>query len=132
MLTGYSVLIAASVLATLFLAVRVLGLHGNAATTLSFLTLAFAQLWHVFNMRAPGEALLTSDVARNRWVWGALALCTALLLAAVYLPGFSGLLRLRAPSARGWALVLGMSLVPLLAGQVIFALRRRNRPVPTS
>jgi Ca2+-transporting ATPase len=131
LITGYGVLIAASVLATLFLAVRALGLRGDDATTLSFLTLAFAQLWHVFNMRAPGEPLRKSDVAGNGWVWGALALCTVLLAAAVHVPSLAALMRLRTPSARGWALALGMSLVPLLAGQLLLMLRRK-RPRATS
>ena len=53
------------------------------------------------------------------WVWGAVALCVALLLAAVYLPGLSDVLQARDPGAEGWALLLGMSLVPLVVGQVV-------------
>ncbi|MHC4938496.1 MAG: cation-translocating P-type ATPase [Planctomycetota bacterium] len=107
-IVGYALLIGAAVLGTLYGAVRVLDLHGDAATTLSFLALAFAQLWHVFNMR---------DAGRNPWVWGALVLCTALLLCALYVPALAALLRLVPPGAAGWLLALGMSLVPLAAVQ---------------
>jgi Ca2+-transporting ATPase len=119
LISGYGVLIAASVLASLYLAVTVLGLEGDAAITLSFLTLAAAQLWHVFNLRGPGSGLLRNEITRNRWVWGALALCIVLLLAAVHLPPLSRVLRLEAPTPAGWLLVAGMSLVPLLLGQVL-------------
>ena len=52
-----AVLLTAATLATLLIGHQWLGLEGDALVTLSFLTLAFAQLWHVFNMRgaAPGR-----------------------------------------------------------------------------
>ncbi|UCE87499.1 MAG: cation-transporting P-type ATPase, partial [Deltaproteobacteria bacterium] len=122
-IVGYATLIAACVLATLYVAVEVLALPRRAAVTLSFLTLAFAQLWHVFNMRTAGSPLVRNDVTRNPWVWGALALCVGLLLLAVYAPGLSALLRLERPGATGWAVVLGLSAVPWAVGQAL-----RSRP----
>jgi Ca2+-transporting ATPase len=123
---GYSLIITASVLGSLALALRWLQLDTPRAVTVSFLTLAFAQLWHVFNMRERGSGLLRNDLTANRAVWGALALCTVLLLLAVYLPGLSGILKLSAPGGRGWALVAVMSLVPLTAGQIYTSWPRRN------
>ena len=52
-----------------------LDLDGKSAVTVTFLTLAFAQLWHVFNMRHPRSGLLRNEVTRNPWLWGALLLC---------------------------------------------------------
>lgn len=97
------------------------------AVTVSFLTLAFAQLWHVYNMRAPGSAFLRNDVTENPFVWGAIALCTAPLLAAVHLPGLSDVLRTASPGPRGWAVVISMSLMPWAAGQVLKEVRGRQR-----
>ena len=74
-------------LAAFALALGPLGLRPAEAVTVSFLTLAFAQLWHVFDMREPGSPLLANEITRNPWVWGALALCSGLLLAAVAIPG---------------------------------------------
>ena len=109
----FSLLISASVLATLWIGARGFSLQGDELTTLCFLTLAFAQLWHVFNMRdARG-----SDIARNPWIWGALGICLLLLLGAVYLPSLAALLRLEAPGARGWSLAIGMSLIPWVVAQ---------------
>jgi Ca2+-transporting ATPase len=122
-IAGYGLLITAAVLGALALAIYGLGLPDEEAITISFLTLALAQLWHVFNMREPGSRLLRNDITRNVFVWGALALCLVLVLAAAYVPGLSDVLQVQAPGLKGWGLVLGMSLLPLLVGQAIKAIR---------
>jgi Ca2+-transporting ATPase len=98
---------------------RWLNMAQEQAVTLSFLTLAFAQLWHVFDMRERGSSFARNDVTENAYVWGALLLCVFLLLAAVYLPGLSDILRVRYPSLAGWGLVVGLSLVPWAVGQIL-------------
>jgi Ca2+-transporting ATPase len=115
---GYGSLITLSVLGTFALAFSWLNLSQDRAVTLSFLTLAFAQLWHVFNMRAREAGLFRNDVVGNVYVWGALALCVALLLGAVYIPILADVLTVVAPDVRGWTLVLGASLLPLFFGQL--------------
>ncbi len=115
--SGYALLITAAVLGAFALALGPLGLSRTEAVTVSFLTLAFAQLWHVFDMREPGSPLLSNEVTRNPWVWGALALCAALLLAAVALPGARDVLQIAWLDARSWALVAAASLTPTLVGQ---------------
>lgn len=110
-----------------FLAGRVwLELEGDALVTISFLTLAFAQLWHVFNMRDIRSGLVVNGVTRNPVVWGALALCTALLLAVLFTPPAAMLLRLVPPSPEAWAVIVIASFIPLLVGQVGKAIARRR------
>jgi P-type Ca2+ transporter type 2C len=93
-----------------------LRLDSKGAVTVSFLTLAAAQLWHVFNMRERGSGRLRNEVTRNLWVWGALALCAGLLVAAVELPPFARILQLEDLDSHGWALVVGASALPALLG----------------
>lgn len=114
---GYGLTITASVLGALALALRWLDMEDRQAVTVSFLTLALAQLWHVFNMRDRGSGVLRNEVTQNPFVWGALGLCIGIVLAGVYLPGLSMVLHLVDPGSEGWLLVLGMSLIPLLFGQ---------------
>ncbi|MEJ2025263.1 MAG: cation-translocating P-type ATPase C-terminal domain-containing protein, partial [Deltaproteobacteria bacterium] len=116
---GYGFLIAISVLAAFKIALLFMGMDTGRAVTLSFLTLAFARLWHVFNMRDSGSPLLNNDITRNPFVWGSLALCALLLVAAVYLPGISTALSMVSPGIDGWSVLLGMSLIPLLIGQTV-------------
>ena len=72
-----------------------------------------------------GSSLLAREVAGNLYVWGALLLCAAMLLLAVYVPPVARALRLVDPGARGWGVVMVMSLLPLAAGTI---LRRAGRP----
>ncbi|MEX2579433.1 MAG: cation-transporting P-type ATPase [Verrucomicrobiales bacterium] len=114
------------VLAALFLALEALGLPENTAVTVSFLTLGFAKLLFVLNLREPRSGIFKNDIFANRWIWAAWALCASLLLAAVYLPFLSGVLRTEAPPAAGWLLIGGLSLVPVVIGQVWLILRSRK------
>jgi len=123
----WAALIGACVLGAVLVGVGVLGLDSLGAVTLSFLTLGFAKLWFVFNLRDRGSGLLANDVVRNPWIWASIALCAALLLAAATLPGLSGLLETRAPDARGWAVVLAISAVPVLVGQTLRIVQARRR-----
>lgn len=116
---GYGLMITFAVLGALALALTWFGMERKQAVTVSFLTLAFAQLWHVFNMRNPGSGFFRNDITRNRFVWGALALCCGLLLLAIYLPGFSHVLQVVHPGREGWTLILGMSAFPCLIGQLL-------------
>lgn len=124
---GFGILITIAVLGALAIALKGLGMDSTQAVTVSFLTMAFAQLWHVFNMRERGSSVFKNDVTRNPWVWGALALCTGLLFAAVYVGPLARVLELESPGLFGWALVALMSLIPCVAGQVWGWLRDRPR-----
>ena len=121
-IVGYGLLITLAVLGALWAALNWLDVSREQAVTISFLTLASAQLWHVFNMRDTGTNLLRNEITTNPYVWGALVLCAVLLLLAVYLPGLSDVLNTVNPGLNGWLLVLGMSLLPTIAGQILKAL----------
>ncbi len=118
--------ITVSVLTALVVSLSFLGFHDEKAVTVSFMTLAFSQLWHVFNMREKGTGLLVNDITKNPYVWGALALCFGLLIAAVYVPIFSRVLKLVDPGPSGWAIVCVMSLVILITGTATRAARGRR------
>jgi P-type Ca2+ transporter type 2C len=96
-----------------------LDLDGRATVTVTFLTLAFAQLWHVFNMRHPQSGPLRNEVTRNPWAWGALALCTALVAVPPYVAPVADVMHLAPLDAAMWAVVLVMSLAPLVAIQAV-------------
>jgi Ca2+-transporting ATPase len=128
---GLGAAIALSTLGALAAAVA-FGMEERRATSVAFLTLAMAQLWHVFNMRHRESHWLRNEITRNPWVWGSIALCGALLLLALYLPPLAELLSLSAPGAEGWAIALAASLVPLAVGQLALALLgwRAGSPAP--
>ncbi|MBC7447439.1 MAG: cation-transporting P-type ATPase, partial [Hymenobacteraceae bacterium] len=63
-----------------------LDLPSAVSCTVLFYALALAQLLHVFNFGTDRRAFWRSDVAHNPYVWGALGLCTVLLLGTYLLP----------------------------------------------
>ena len=122
-IAGSAALLTAATLGALLIGHQWLGLEGDALVTLSFFTLAFAQLWHVFNMRGPGSGMLRNAVTRNPYVWMAVALCMAILLLALYVQPLAAVLRIVPPDLAGWTLIVGASMAPLLVGMLIGAFR---------
>ena len=114
---GYGLLLTVSVMAAFWLAFK-MGMEKDQAVTVSFLTLALSQLWHIFNMRGRRTKLLDNEITRNPFVWGALATCVGLLLIAVYVPLAADILSLTHPGAKGWLLVLVASLFTCVVGQL--------------
>jgi len=118
---AYGFVITAAVLGAMAMALFSFGMEEKKAVTVSFLTLAFAQLWHVFNMRDKSSGLFNNAIVRNPFVWGALALCSLLLAATVYVPLLAEVLNVVDPGANGWMLIISMSLLPLVIGQIALA-----------
>ena len=119
MIGVYGVIIAGTLLGIFAIALRSLALPLEEAVTISFLTLAFGRLWHVFNMREHDSGLFRNEITVNPYIWGALGICTGLLLLATYTPGVSTVLSLVHPGLQGWGLILAASFVPLILGQLL-------------
>ena len=120
--TAWGLLIAATVLAAFATALTVFGMSAEEAVGISFLCFGFTRLWHVFNMRRRRSGVFVNEVVRSPVVWLAIGVGIALLLAAAWLPGLSTVLIPHAPDARGWGIVLGFSLLPLVLGQLLVSL----------
>jgi Ca2+-transporting ATPase len=118
-IVGYGIVIAIAVLTAFTLAYICLGADTRRAVTMSFLTLAFARIWHVFNMREDNTNIVKNEVTTNPWVWGAVVLCLGLIVSAVYVPVLSHVLKTVHPRGTEWLLIIGMSVIPLLGGQLV-------------
>ncbi|OIQ65925.1 calcium-transporting ATPase [mine drainage metagenome] len=119
-----SLLMTVGTFGTLAAATLWLGLDSASTVTVTFLTLAFAQLWHVFNMRGQWSRLMDNEITRNRWIWASLALCTALLVAPTYIPALASVLGLVPPDATMWALIFVMSAGPTVIWQALMIIFR--------
>ncbi|MBT8077975.1 MAG: HAD-IC family P-type ATPase [Gammaproteobacteria bacterium] len=115
----HGTVIALTVLAAMALAQYQLGFDTTTAVTVSFCTLALAQVWHVFNMRDDMRRVFDNEITRNPWVWAAVSICLALIAAAVFTPLMSSVLQLTNPGASGWLLIVAMSLVPLAVAPLV-------------
>jgi len=116
---GYlGMIIAVTATASLSIALDWLKMAEPQAVTVSFLTLGFARVWNVFNMRSPKTAVLRNDITRNRYVWFAVGICCFLLFSAALAPGLSSVLSCSSLDLPGWGLIAVMSLLTLAAGQI--------------
>ncbi|HKK07768.1 MAG TPA: cation-transporting P-type ATPase, partial [Gemmatimonadota bacterium] len=121
---AYGLLITAAVLGGFWAALVPLGLGTARAVSVAFSILAFAQIAHVFDMVEPESPPFLNEVSRNPWVWGAVALCAGLVLAALRLPFLSDALGLVDPGPAGWRLVAILAPAPVLAGRAWHVARR--------
>ncbi|MBL7215518.1 MAG: cation-transporting P-type ATPase [Phycisphaerae bacterium] len=125
---SYGLLITVSVMVAFWLAFK-MGMERQQAVTVSFLTLALSQLWHIFNMRGRGTDIFDNEIVKNPFVWGALATCVGLLLMAVYMPLAARILNLTHPGMKGWLLVLVASVLTCIVGQLFKQITRKPQAV---
>jgi Ca2+-transporting ATPase len=104
-----------------------MGMEKEQAVTVSFLTLALSQLWHIFNMRGRRTDLFDNEITKNPFVWAALATCVGLLLIAVYVPLAAKVLSLTHPGIKGWLLVLAASAVTCVVGQLLKQIKSKTQ-----
>jgi Ca2+-transporting ATPase len=115
-----------AMIAGVTLAAFVVGMrwHGAAgdglgsATTMAFMTLALAQVFHTFNARSQRRSAFDRPFT-NPWLWAAVVLCVGLQIAAVYVPLLQRLLHTAPPGAADWAVIAGCSLAPIAIVEVV-------------
>jgi Ca2+-transporting ATPase len=116
--------------ATLAAFVVALGWYGHGeglarAGTIAFATLALTQVAHTFDARSLRGSAFAPGYRGNRWLWGAVAVCVGLQLLAVYLPGLQRVLGTVPLTARDWALVGPLALLPVAVTEVVKGVGRR-------
>ncbi len=124
-IVGFGFVFTIAVLGSLLVAELLLGYSQSQAVTVSFLVLAFGQLFHVFNMRDPASPTIRNEVTRNPYIWGALALCLSIVLVVTYVPPLARVLSITPPDLSGWILVAAASLTPFAVGQIALLVRSR-------
>ncbi len=89
------------------------------ATTMAFMTLALAQVFHAFDARSQNRSVFTSRLFTNGWLWGAVAICLILQAAAVYLPLLQKVLHTVPPTTSEWGVIAGCSLLPVAVVELV-------------
>jgi Ca2+-transporting ATPase len=120
----HSLALTAGTFGAMALTILWLDLDGRSTVTVTFLTLAFAQLFHAFNMPHAESGLWRNEVTTNPWVWAAGALCAVLLAVPPYLAPAAQVLHLVPPSAAMWSIIIGLGIAPLFVTQTVMLLIR--------
>jgi Ca2+-transporting ATPase len=114
----HGLLISLAVLTCFSLALYVFHIGRQEAVSISFLSLGFARMCHVFNMKEKKSSFLRNELTTNLYVWGALGLC-ALLLFITFCTPLAGVLHVVRPGITGWILIGAAGIVPLFVVQII-------------
>jgi len=96
----------------------------RAATTMAFMTLALAQVFHAFNARSQRRSAFTDRLFTNGWLWAAVAMCLMLQAAAVYVPLLQKVLNTAPPALVDWGVIAGCSLLPVAAVELVKVIQR--------
>ena len=104
-----------------------MGWETRIAQTITFTTMAFGQLAHIFNVREKESFGLDRNILKNRFLILALIISVFLQLLAIYVPLLSNVLGTTALNATQWLLVLAGAVLPLLIIQTERAIKRRIR-----
>ena len=102
-------LLAGVTLLAFFVGMRWYGAEGAGlrhATTMAFMTLALAQVFHAFNARSQTRSAFTARLFTNGWLWAAVAVCLLLQVAAVYVPFLQAVLHTVPLTGADWGVVL--------------------------
>ncbi len=106
----YGAIIGLFVIGAYFFGLYYLEVSKEIANNIAFFSLAFIQIFHVFDMRDADEKLFINQVTTNRWVWMAITFCAAVLIAAYLIPGLNTLLSFQPMNLIPW-LVVGVTVV---------------------
>ncbi len=96
----------------------------RSATTMAFMTLALAQVFHAFNARSQKRSAFTSRLFTNGWLWTAVGMCLILQTLAVYVPLLKHVLHTVSPTVSDWGVIAGCSLLPVAVVELVKLIQR--------
>lgn len=113
----YSAAMTLAVIIAVLYAKYQLKLNDKDTNNIAFLTLAFTQLFHVFNMSSSQSNFFLNDITKNKFVWLAIVLCFGLLVLVYAVPQMREVLNLSVLPVSAWSDALLASLLPLVLVQ---------------
>lgn len=99
---------------------------------IAFITLSFAQLFHVFNMSSLHSKLIVNEITTNKFVWFALVICVGLLALVFMLPELRLVLKLSILAPQLWIVAILAALLPLIGIQTYVSIWKKMQSRKTS
>jgi len=97
----------------------------DVAATMTFVTLAFDELWRAYGWRSAWRNFWQVSPWTNLWLLGAIALSAAVVVATVVLPPVRTIFSTNPLTLAQWGIALGFSFIPFTAYEIWKAIRRR-------
>jgi Ca2+-transporting ATPase len=96
------------------------------SNNVAFITLAFAQLFHVFNMSAFDSKVFINDITKNKYVWLAVVICTGFMILVFISPQMRLVLGLDYLPTKIWIVSILASFIPLFLIQLYKIIFRKS------
>ena len=93
-------------------------------TTMAFLTMSMAEIFHSFNMRSQKGSVFTLK-NQNWFLWGAMALSLLATTAVIYIPGLSAAFGFTQISFAEYAVALGLAVLVIPLVELVKLLQRK-------
>ncbi len=90
--------------------------HGQ---TYAFLVLGISQLFYSLNFRSRKISVFAAGIFKNKWLIGAIILGILVQFAVVAVPFLESAFGTRMPDGRGWLLIFGLSVTPLVLNEIV-------------
>jgi P-type Ca2+ transporter type 2C len=114
----YAIAMTLSVILAVLYCKQYISAEHNVLNNVAFITLALAQLFHVFNMSSFQSGMLANEVTKNKYVWIALLICVGLIVLVYLIPTTRIALHLYILPVDAWIVCLVASLFTLFLGQL--------------
>ncbi|TCD23388.1 cation-transporting P-type ATPase [Pedobacter psychrodurus] len=122
----YAVLMTLSVLLAIFICMRYVSEKVEVINNVAFITLAAAQLFHVFNMSSLHSGMMKNEVTKNKFVWMAILFCFSLIALVYVFPQSRQALNLNIIPLKAWLAAIFAGTLPLLLVQLYKLILGKN------
>ncbi|MFW0718639.1 cation-translocating P-type ATPase [Pedobacter sp. N23S346] len=114
----YAVLMTLSVLLGIFICMKYISKDVEVINNVAFITLAAAQLFHVFNMSSLQSGIIKNEVTKNKFVWMAIIFCFSLIALVYLFPQSRQVLNLNIIPLQAWLTAICAGTLPLILVQL--------------
>jgi Ca2+-transporting ATPase len=83
--TAYSIIITVSIFSVFFYCRDYLLLDSRACNNVVFISLALAQLWHVFDLPSADVSFFKNEITTSRYVWVGLLICLLIMVTTYFI-----------------------------------------------
>lgn len=94
------------------------------AQTMAFVVLSVSQLFHAFNLRNETKSIFQSGLFTNKYLVGSMVLGIVIQLIIIEVPVLANVFEVFPLNLGDWAVVLGLSIIPLIANEIVKIFKR--------
>ena len=119
----YAIIITLSIFIVFIYSRDYLQLDMMICNNIVFISLALAQLWHVFNLPSAADSFFNNEVTKNKYIWFGILACVAILIASYFIDPVRQVLSVKELNGQVLVIIITASLLPVLFIQVLKRLK---------